>query len=336
MSLAARQVTACSASRARAFSAAIARAARGNAAAAWTRPRCWASVIDPAEKKINPRSPGRRASSSTMTTRAGADDDAAASSSSSWTGGDTASLATWLKTHGVDADRYGKNNAKGLADLKLEVDLGESTLEVGPGGVPRRNVRVLRLLIRDDAGRTLVEATQRWNDPNTGEVIAERMRGSPLRRVHYLSRRFPRYRVRAVHADPRGLSLPGGVAFLSAHPSLTIPTHRPRCLSTLSTPSDAFETHHPDSEKLIGAEDWRAAAPRAVAEELGSALAPGYTLAVDEASLVRADVDRVSLSYPDLSSRYAMFSVAARIENGLPEARSIMYHTGPRTTASAL
>tara|TARA_B100001142_G_scaffold318372_1_gene360451 strand:+ start:501 stop:809 length:309 start_codon:yes stop_codon:yes gene_type:complete len=100
--------------------------------------------------------------------------------------------------------------------------------------------------------------------------------------------------------------------------------------------SDAFETHHPDSEKLIGAEDWRAAAPRAVAEELGSALAPGYTLAVDEASLVRADVDRVSLSYPDLSSRYAMFSVAARIENGLPEARSIMYHTGPRTTASAL
>ena len=235
MSLAARQVTACSASRARAFSAAIARAARGNAAAAWTRPRCWASVIDPAEKKINPRSPGRRASSSTMTTRAGADDDAAASSSSPWTGGDTASLATWLKTNGVDADRYGKNNAKGLADLKLEVDLGESTLEVGPGGVPRRNVRVLRLLIRDDAGRTLVEATQRWNDPNTGEVIAERMRGSPLRRVHYLSRRFPRYRVRAARADPRGLSLPGGVAFLSAHPSLTIPTHRPRCLSTLST-----------------------------------------------------------------------------------------------------
>jgi hypothetical protein len=291
-----------------------------------------------------------------MTTRAGADDNAAASSSSSWTGGDTASLATWLKTHGVDADRYGKNNAKGLADLKLEVDLGESTLEVGPGGVPRRNVRVLRLLIRDDAGRTLVEATQRWNDPNTGEVIAERMRGSPLRRVRYLSRRFPRYRVRAARADPRGLSLPGGVAFLSAQgPSLTIPTHRPRCLSTLSTrvtllpirprrrcelhslrTSDAFQTHHPDSEKLIGAEDWRAAAPRAVAEELGSALAPGYTLAVDEASLVRADVDRVSLSYPDLSSRYAMFSVAARIENGLPEARSIMYHTGPRTTASAL
>ena len=74
----------------------------------------------------------------------------------------------------------------------------------------------------------------------------------------------------------------------------------------------------PLSEKLLGGENWAEAAPRAVAEELGSALEPGYELVVDESSLAVREVERDSLSYPGLRSRYAMHSVEARILNGFP------------------
>lgn len=72
----------------------------------------------------------------------------------------------------------------------------------------------------------------------------------------------------------------------------------------------------PLSEKLLRGEDWREGAPRAIAEELGSALTPGYVLQVDEDSLVVSVVERDSLSYPGLPSRYTMHSVEAKIENG--------------------
>lgn len=75
----------------------------------------------------------------------------------------------------------------------------------------------------------------------------------------------------------------------------------------------------PLSEKLLRGEDWREAAPRAVAEELGSALRPGYALEVDDSTLRRVAVERDSLSYPGLPSRYLMHSVEARIANGFPE-----------------
>lgn len=78
----------------------------------------------------------------------------------------------------------------------------------------------------------------------------------------------------------------------------------------------------PLSEKLLGGEDWREAAPRAVAEELGSALTTGYTLEVDESTLRKVAVERDSLSYPGLPGRYVIHSVEARIRNGFPEEKS--------------
>ena len=75
----------------------------------------------------------------------------------------------------------------------------------------------------------------------------------------------------------------------------------------------------PLSEKLLGNEDWRDAVRRAVDEELGGAIdATQFSLKVDESSVRRTEVDRESLSYPGLSSRYAMFTVTCEVK-GLPE-----------------
>jgi hypothetical protein len=56
-----------------------------------------------------------------------------------------------------------------------------------------------------------------------------------------------------------------------------------------------------------------------VDEELGGAIdATQFSLKVDESSVRRTEVDRDSLSYPGLSSRYAMFTVTCEVK-GLPE-----------------
>ena len=150
-----------------------------------------------------------------------------------------------MRTHGVDPTPFGVGTAKRMEELATEVANGETTLEIVEGA-PRRNVRVLQLLIRDEAGRVLIEAKQEWDD---GRV---RERGTPL------------------------------------------------------------------SEKLLRDENWRDAAPRAVAEELGSALSPGYKLELDETSFTCVAKERDSLSYPGLPSRYLMHSVEARIIDGFP------------------
>ena len=191
-----------------------------------------------------------------MHTSAGASPPAAAGDSSNpggvWTGTsrDVASLREWLDANGVDANAFGVNGAKSLADLAIEVERGETTLALDDvTNAPRRDVRVLRLLVTDETwpGQVLVEARQEWE---SGRV---RYRNTPL------------------------------------------------------------------SEKLLGNEDWRDAVRRAVDEELGGAIdATQFSLKVDESSVRRTEVDRESLSYPGLSSRYAMFTVTCEVK-GLPE-----------------
>ena len=55
----------------------------------------------------------------------------------------------------------------------------------------------------------------------------------------------------------------------------------------------------PLSEKLLGGERWQDAAPRAVAEELGSCLSPGYSFRASEASVTTKTTRRESASYRD-------------------------------------
>mmetsp|Transcript_33547 Transcript_33547/g.53803 ORF Transcript_33547/g.53803 Transcript_33547/m.53803 type:complete len:316 (+) Transcript_33547:79-1026(+) len=187
-----------------------------------------------------PDHPRRLATARTMSTAGGGGGDG-----DSWIGGGVASLEQWLRHHGVDPAQFGSGAAKTTQDLVTEVEQGETTLEVIKGS-PRRNVRVLQLLVLDARGRMLIEASQEWE-------------GGRMR-----------------------------------------------------------ERNQPLSEKLLGGEDWRQAAPRAVAEELGSALTAGYTLHLDESTLRCEVVERDSLSYPGLPSRYVMNSVEARIDNGFP------------------
>ena len=67
-----------------------------------------------------------------MHTSAGASPAAAgdASNPGGWTGTsrDVASLREWLDANGVDANAFGVNGAKSLADLAIEVERGETTL----------------------------------------------------------------------------------------------------------------------------------------------------------------------------------------------------------------
>ena len=191
---------------------------------------------------FNPRV-SRPTRSRTMHTSAGASPAAAgdASNPGGWTGTsrDVASLRQWLDANGVDANAFGVNGAKSLTDLAIEVERGETTLALDDvTNAPRRDVRVLRLLVTDETwpGQVLVEARQEWE---SGRV---RYRNTPL------------------------------------------------------------------SEKLLGNEDWRDAVRRAVDEELGGAIdATQFSLKVDESSVRRTEVDRESLSYPGLSSRYESY-----------------------------
>lgn len=170
-----------------------------------------------------------------------------------WTGtaDDVASLSAWLTANGVDADAFGEDGAKSLVDLAVEIERGETTLVLDPQtSAPRRDVRVLRLLVTDEdarPGMVLIEARQEWE---SGRV---RTRRTPL------------------------------------------------------------------SEKLLGNEDWRVACARAVNEELGSAIdARTFSMRVDESSVKETVMDRDSLSYPGLRSRYVMYTVACDVK-GLPE-----------------
>ncbi len=216
--------------------------------------RSTASTSTPSSSRFNPRV-SRPTRSRTMHTSAGASPAAAgdASNPGGWTGTsrDVASLCEWLDANGVDANAFGVNGAKSLTDLAIEVERGETTLALDDvTNAPRRDVRVLRLLVTDETsrpGQILVEARQEWE---SGRV---RYRNTPL------------------------------------------------------------------SEKLLGDEDWRDAVRRAVDEELGGAIdATQFSLKVDEGSVRRSEVDRESLSYPGLSSRYAMFTVTCEVK-GLPE-----------------
>ena len=174
------------------------------------------------------------------------------------------SLEEWLRTNGVDTAPFGRGTAKRMEDLATEVKNGETTLEI-VDGCPRRSVRVLQLLIRDETGRVLIEAKQEWEDGRTRE------RGTPL------------------------------------------------------------------SEKLLRDEEWRDAAPRAVAEELSSALRTGYKLDVDESSIRCVAKERDSLSYPGLPSRYLMHSVEARIIDGFPlPTKTTTTNTNNTTTATTM
>ena len=113
-----------------------------------------------------------------MSTRAVGSEASSSSSpdhATSWTGGAPDSLAAWLRAHGVDPGfASAANDTKSISELATEVRLGETTLEALPGGGAVRRVRVLRLLIRDDRDRVLIETRQEWSD---GRV---RERGTPL------------------------------------------------------------------------------------------------------------------------------------------------------------
>ena len=70
------------------------------------------------------------------------------------------------------------------------------------------------------------------------------------------------------------------------------------------------------SEKLVPGEDWRAAVPRAVTEELGSLRAADsdeFEIRVDEATYRKTVAEKVSNSYPGLLSKYHMHTVQAEV-----------------------
>ena len=78
----------------------------------------------------------------------------------------------------------------------------------------------------------------------------------------------------------------------------------------------------PLSEKLLGGERWQDAAPRAVAEELGSCLSPGYSFRASESATTKT-TRRESASYPGLASVYEMITADATVD-GLPKSRDVV------------
>jgi len=134
-----------------------------------------------AEPRRTAWTPTSSSTSGAMSTRAVGSTSASTSSSpddaTSWTGGSPDSLAAWLRAHGVDpgfASAAKSVSTKSIVELATEVRRGETTLESDANGAVIRRVRVLRLLIRDDRDRVLIEARQEWSD---GRV---RERGTPL------------------------------------------------------------------------------------------------------------------------------------------------------------
>ena len=130
-----------------------------------------------AEHRRTAWTPTSSSTSGAMSTRAVGSEASTSSSpddATSWTGGSPDSLAAWLRAHGVDPGfASAANDTKSISELATEVRRGETTLAADANGAVRR-VRVLRLLIRDDRDRVLIEARQEWSD---GRV---RERGTPL------------------------------------------------------------------------------------------------------------------------------------------------------------
>ena len=130
-----------------------------------------------AEHRRTTWTPTSSSTSGAMSTRAVGSEASTSSSpddATSWTGGSPDSLAAWLRAHGVDPGfASAANDTKSISELATEVRRGETTLEADANGAVRR-VRVLRLLIRDDRDRVLIETRQEWSD---GRV---RERGTPL------------------------------------------------------------------------------------------------------------------------------------------------------------
>jgi 8-oxo-dGTP pyrophosphatase MutT (NUDIX family) len=94
-----------------------------------------------------------------------------------------------------------------------------------------------------------------------------------------------------------------------------------KCLIELEQRFDNGKTRsrmRPLSEKMLPGEDWRACATRAVTEELGSALADGFSIHPLDDTYTFCISDRDSASYPGLPTRFALHRVDV-IVDGLPD-----------------
>jgi len=94
-----------------------------------------------------------------------------------------------------------------------------------------------------------------------------------------------------------------------------------KCLIELEQRFDNGRTRsrmRPLSEKMLPGEDWRACATRAVTEELGSALADGFSVVPLDDTYTFCISDRDSASYPGLPTRFALHRVDV-IVDGLPD-----------------
>ena len=221
-----------------------------------------------------------------MSTRAVGSTSASTSSSpddaTSWTGGSPDSLAAWLRAHGVDpsfASAAKSISTKSIVELATEVRRGETTLESDANGAVIRRVRVLRLLIRDDRDRVLIEARQEWSD---GRV---RERGTPLSEK---MRRDEDWRDAARRAVVEELG--SRLAFFST--------------------KDPIGTATPDTAvvELNGS---------TTGDE--SRLTDESVLTLDESSVAFVSITKsTSASYPGLRSAYDFVTVDARLR-GLPE-----------------
>ncbi|KAJ9504760.1 hypothetical protein QJQ45_023741 [Haematococcus lacustris] len=200
-------------------------------------------------------------------------------------------LVAWLDKHGVNTQAYGKGVSKSISELFYEHARKESVLEL-QDSKPLRVVRVLSLHILNTHGQVLYEAEQVLPDG--------------------------RSRRRCVSASQLG---PSPAAAVAATPAMT-----PFVKSSIAADADATDadaTHSglhsrvPLSEKLIGDESWQEAVPRAVQEELGSALPEGYQVSLVEGSYRELQEVSSSMSYPGLPTKYTFHRVDASV-TGLP------------------
>ena len=240
-----------------------------------------------AEHRRTAWTPTSSSTSGAMSTRAVGSTSASTSSSpddaTSWTGGSPDSLAAWLRAHGVDpefASAAKSISTKSISELATEVRRGETALLSDATGAVIRRVRVLRLLIRDDRDRVLIEARQEWSD---GRV---RERGTPL------SEKMRR------DEDWRDAARRAVVEELGSR------------LTFFSTKKDPIGTATPDTAvvELNGS---------TTGDE--SRLTDESVLTLDESSVAFVSITKsTSASYPGLRSAYDFVTVDARVR-GLPK-----------------
>ena len=240
-----------------------------------------------AEHRRTAWTPTSSSTSGAMSTRAVGSTSASTSSSpddaTSWTGGSPDSLAAWLRAHGVDpsfASAAKSISTKSIVELATEVRRGETALLSDANGAVIRRVRVLRLLIRDDRDRVLIEARQEWSD---GRV---RERGTPL------SEKMRR------DEDWRDAARRAVVEELGSR------------LTFFSTKKDPARTATPTAPvvELNGS---------TTGDE--SSVTDDVFLTLDESSVAFVSVTKsTSASYPGLRSAYDFVTVDARLR-GLPE-----------------